>query len=220
MKKVLLFIALFIIPIVAYLFFASGVNSFAKLPTITENIAEIPKDWTTSSDTLPQLKDHITLMGFVADFTPATKAGMTNLCHEVYLKNKRFLDLQVVYFAPKGTEEKAAAYIRELSRDADLSSWHFVFTDQQDIQSYFNQLHLKGTLENYQTPFVYIIDKDLNVRGRKGKNKTGEEEYKEGYNSISPADLHNEMEDDVKVILAEYRLALKKNYRIQTSQDN
>ena len=51
----------------------------------------------------------------------------------------------------------------------------------------------------------------MNLRGRKGKNKKGEEEYREGYNTISAADLHNEMADDVKVILAEYRLALKKN---------
>ena len=32
-------------------------------------------------------------------------------------------------------------------------------------------------------------------------NKKGEDEYKEGYNTISAADLHNEMGDDVKIIL-------------------
>ena len=58
---------------------------------------------------------------------------------------------------------------------------------------------------------VIIVDKELNHRGRKGKNKKGEEEYKESYNTISAADLHNEMTDDVKIILREYRLALKKN---------
>ena len=55
------------------------------------------------------------------------------------------------------------------------------------------------------------MDKELNHRGRKGKNKKGKEEYKESYNTISAADLHNEMTDDVKIILREYRLALKKN---------
>lgn len=219
MKKVLVFIALFVIPIVAYLFFASGVNSFVKLPTITENIAEIPSEWKSNSDTLPQLKDRITVLGFVDDFTPETKAAMTNLCHEVYLKNKRFFDLQVVYLVPEGTEAKAAAYEKELSRDAELSSWHYVFTTPENIQSFFNQLRLKGGLSHGYTPYVFIVDKDYNLRGRKGKNKKGVEEYKEGYDSTSPADLHNEMEDDVKVILAEYRLALKKNYRIQNPQD-
>jgi hypothetical protein len=42
-----------------------------------------------------------------------------------------------------------------------------------------------------------------------GANK--QDEYKEGYNAASPSDLYNEMTDDVKVILAEYRLALKRN---------
>ena len=32
-----------------------------------------------------------------------------------------------------------------------------------------------------------------------------------GYNSSSVAEINNKMVDDVKVILAEYRLALKKN---------
>jgi hypothetical protein len=39
----------------------------------------------------------------------------------------------------------------------------------------------------------------------------GEPEYKEGYNTTSASDLHNDMMDDVKIILAEYRLALKRN---------
>ena len=65
--------------------------------------------------------------------------------------------------------------------------------------------------KNLRTPNVFIVDKKRNLRGRKGKNKKGEQEYKEGYNTISAADLHNEMADDVKVILAEYRLALKRN---------
>jgi hypothetical protein len=58
---------------------------------------------------------------------------------------------------------------------------------------------------------VYIIDKKRNLRGRKGKSVQGEAEYKEGYNTTSAAELHNDMVDDVKIILAEYRLALKRN---------
>jgi hypothetical protein len=61
------------------------------------------------------------------------------------------------------------------------------------------------------TPYVYIDDKKRNLRGRKGKSDKGEPEYKEGYNTTSAADLHNDMMDDVKIILAEYRLALKRN---------
>jgi len=65
--------------------------------------------------------------------------------------------------------------------------------------------------EKVGTPNVYIIDKKRNLRGRKGKSVQGEPEYKEGYNTTSASDLHNDMMDDVKIILAEYRLALKRN---------
>ncbi len=64
-----------------------------------------------------------------------------------------------------------------------------------------------SNLDNkFGTPNVYIIDKERNLRGRKQK-----EEYKEGYNTFHPAELSNEMLDDFKVILYEYRAALKKN---------
>ena len=83
---------------------------------------------------------------------------------------------------------------------------------ENEIQEYFKKLNLVGGLDSkFGTSNVYIIDKELNLRGRKGKNKKGEEEYREGYNTISAADLHNQMTDDVKIILREYRLALKKN---------
>jgi hypothetical protein len=41
MKKNSVLFVLFILPIVAYLFFASGVNGFTKLPTITPNTADL-----------------------------------------------------------------------------------------------------------------------------------------------------------------------------------
>ena len=40
MKKNIVLFILFIFPIVAYLFFASGVNSFTKLPIITPKVAD------------------------------------------------------------------------------------------------------------------------------------------------------------------------------------
>ena len=41
MKKTFVLVVLFILPIVAYLFFASGVNNFGKLATLTENVDDI-----------------------------------------------------------------------------------------------------------------------------------------------------------------------------------
>lgn len=211
MKKVLLFIALFVMPIVAYLFFASGVNSFVKLPTVTENIPELPA-WEDENGNTHQLKNKITILGFTGNNIPYVKGNLANLAHKIYSKNKDFVDFQVVYVAPFGTENEIKQEVATLSRDVDFSHWYFVYANPEEIINYHKQLQLLGNLnEGFGTTHVYIIDKELNLRGRKGKNKKGEEEYREGYNTISAADLHNEMADDVKVILAEYRLALKKN---------
>ena len=55
---------------------------------------------------------------------------------------------------------------------------------------------------------VYLLDKELNLRGR---NKDGDDknEIMFGYNIESVAELNNKMEDDIKVLLYEYRAAFK-----------
>ena len=140
------------------------------------------------------------------------KGNLFNLNQKIYNKNKEFRDFQIVMVAPNGTQNKIKSIIKELGTISDLSGWHFVFTSHDSIASFHKQLKLQEELNPSKgTPNVYIIDKDLNLRGRKGEDLKGEKEYKEGYNTISAADLHNNMSDDVKVILAEYRLALKRN---------
>ncbi len=215
MKKVLLLVALFVVPVVAYLFFASGVNSFIKLPVVTEKIPELSTSWERLSGDPVQLKNKITILGFTGNDIKYVEGNITNLAHKIYDKNKDFVDFQVIMIAPKGTEEAISKLNEQLSVNVDLKHWHYVMAEEKDIQEYFKKLNLVGNLDSkFGTSNVYIIDKELNLRGRKGKNKKGEDEYREGYNTISAADLHNEMADDVKVILAEYRLALKKNNRI------
>ncbi len=212
MKKVLLLVALFVVPVVAYLFFASGVNSFIKLPVVTEKIPELPLNWKPLSGNELQLKNKITILGFPGNDIKYVEGNITNLAHKIYDKNKDFVDFQVIMIAPKGTEEVINNLNQQLSVNIDLKHWHYVMADENEIQEYFKKLNLVGGLDSkFGTSNVFIIDKELNLRGRKGKNKKGEDEYREGYNTISAADLHNEMADDVKVILAEYRLALKKN---------
>ena len=108
---------------------------------------------------------------------------------------------------PLGTEEEAKSVVVALKAFTDVSQWHFVFAPKAEITAYYNQLKLVEKLDAYLgTPNVYILDKERNLRGRKEKKG-----YKEGYNTFLPAELSNEMLDDFKVILYEYRAALKKN---------
>lgn len=211
MKKAIVLFVLFALPIVAYLFFASGVNTFVKLPTVTPTVNELP-DWPSLSGEKVHLKEKITILGFPGQDIIYNQGNAFNLNQKIYNKNREFKDFQIVMIAPEGTQDQAKDLMAKLGTISDLSKWHFVFAKPEEIQQYYNSLKLVGTLdEKAYTQNVFIIDKDRDLRGRKGANKKGEQEYKEGYNTISAADLHNEMSDDVKVILAEYRLALKRN---------
>ena len=121
----------------------------------------------------------------------------------------------------EGQEEAVKNVIMELKPiTEDMSGWKFVFAPETEISPYFDTFKLIGGLdEKLCTPSVLILDKEINHRGRKGKDLKGEEDYRDSYNTISAAELHNEMTDDMKIILREYRLALKKNKRKDAFRD-
>ena len=206
MKKFAVLFVLFVLPIVAYLFFASGINSFGKLPTITKTVPDIENFKPISSEKVT-LKNKITILAFAGKDMIKNQGNFFNFTEQIYDKNKTFKDFQVVVIAPEGSETDAIELKKRLSQLTDVSGWKIVFGNDQTIQNYFNDLHLKGKLDtDFGSKFFYIIDKKQNLRGR-----NDDKDYKEGYNTFSPSDLHNEMTDDVKIILAEYRFALKRN---------
>ena len=64
MKKIIVLATLFLLPISIYMFFATGVNNFGKLPVLVHNVGEI-QNFKTSSGAPLQLKDKITVfVGF------------------------------------------------------------------------------------------------------------------------------------------------------------
>lgn len=206
MKKNSVLFILFILPIVAYLFFASGVNSYTKLPIITPKTNDFG-NWTSLSGDKVSLKGKVTILGFGGNDLLKNRGNLFNLNQKVYQRYHGFKDLQFVYVCPIGTENDAKSVLKALGAFTNTSQWQFVFTTPTEINSYYNQLRLAEKLDvNLGTSNVYILDKEINLRGRKEKK-----EYKEGYDTFHPAELSNEMLDDFKVILYEYRAALKKN---------
>ena len=207
MKKNIVLFVLFILPIVAYLFFASGVNSFTKLPVITPKISDLG-EWKSLNGEKVSLDNKITILGFSGTEILKNRGNYFNLNEKIYQRYHDFKDLQFVVVSPLGTEKDVKVVVDALGAFTDVSQWHFVFATPKEIKTYFGQLKLKGNLNpDLGTPNVYIVDKERNLRGRKEQK-----EYKEGYNTFHPAELSNEMLDDFKVILYEYRAALKKNH--------
>lgn len=221
MKKYLVLSVLFILPIVAYMFFATASHNSLFLPIISKNHSDIPSQFVSLNGEKISLANNISVLGFPGSDIEEVKANLFNLNQKIYNKYGGFKDFQMVMILPDGNQEKIKAIMLEFRRlSNDLRNWHFLFGKPEEIETYFNSFHFNNSLNDKTgTSFVYIIDKEKNVRGRKGQKIKGKVEYRECYNTISAAELHNEMSDDVKILLREYRLALKKNKRKDEFRD-
>ncbi len=204
MKKTFVLVVLFVLPIVAYLFFATGVNQFGRLPVLTPEVGDI-----STGDGTNALEGKISILGFPGRNLEVKKGNAFNLNQKIYKRFYEFRDFQIVMVLPYGTEAKVEELKGELGSFTDIRNWKFIFSGESEITSLFNSLRTDVRLDgNLGTSYVFIIDKEGNLRGR---NDDEDEKVKYGFNTISVADLNNKMVDDVKIILAEYRLALKKN---------
>ena len=203
MRKYFVLTILFILPLVVYLFFASGINHFAKLPILTNNVKDISKISNQS------LNNKITILGFFGKNIEDRYGDAGNLNQEIFKRFNEFKDFQFVMIQPEETKVLSDNLIKEMNRltKTDFKNWKFVEMSDEDLVGVFNSLQTDLKLDaNLGTSHVFIIDRKGNLRGRDDKEGT-----KFGYDSRFVADINNNMVDDVKVILAEYRMALKKN---------
>lgn len=200
MKKYIVLAILFVFPLAVYLFFASGVNHFAKLPVLTQDIEEVAKY------SEYQFKDRISILAFFGNNLEDKKTLALNLNQMIYKRFYQFTDFQFLIALPQGTEASAERLKSEIAgvTGTDMSRWNVVFLPEDQLKNMFGSLYLPLNLDqNLSSPYVFIVDRDGNLRGRDDDDFVG-------YDARSAADINNNMVDDVKVILAEYRLALKK----------
>ena len=208
-KKYFVLSILFIFPIVIYLFFASGKNNFALLPVLTTEVDDV-KHWVTFSKEPIQFEDKITVLGFWGKDLLSKKGDALNLNQKIYKRFYQFKDFHFVMVVKQGYQAQVEELKEELKAGVgtDLIKWRFVFGNDDQIASLFNSLKTPLQLsKNYSLPYVFIIDKELNLRGR-DDDEDGGTLY--GFNAQSVAEINNKMVDDIKVILAEYRRAWKK----------
>ncbi len=214
MKKKLVLIALFVLPIVAYLFFSSGIYNFAKLPIITEKVVDIStvtnreiKTANYYSDTPLTLKDHVSIVGYLGDNLTSNIGYTANLNLMIYKYFLKYEDFQMILFVSPGSEQVINDLKIELGRIFDVKKIRFVQATKEQATKHFESLGTTLSLSpNGSHPNVFIIDRALALRsGHEDKKPNG---Y--GYDMTQAVEM-GYMKDDIKIILAEYRLALKKN---------
>ena len=205
-KKRVVLLSLFILPLIFFLILSTGINNFKKLPVLTSGILDISK----VDSTKVYLKNKISIVCFLGNDIDAIKGAIFNLNQKIYKPFYGFDNFQLIAFYPKNKEEEAKILKKKIAEFTDMSRWNFVSLDSVSIANFYKSFNTNDNLKNLSSDKAFIIDKELNLRGR-----TADEDSLNGmlfgYNMNSVAELNNKMKDDVKIVLAEYRLALRKN---------
>ena len=210
-KRYIVLGILFFLPVAFLLMLYPAKHNYEPLNIVNEKVGDIEN---FSSDKLDSalLKDHITVLGFLGK-TPLDKMiAASNLKELVYDKFKGFKKFQIVIVIPEGTEEDIKALKTEINTYEDLKFWHYAFGTEGEIKMLFNTLKSKDDLsDDLSINSVFIIDKDLNQRGRiDGRTEKQVEDNKPtfsvySYNMIEVAEIKNMMSDDVRILFTEYR---------------
>jgi hypothetical protein len=199
---------LFIVPLVFYLFLSSGINNFAKLSVVTPNIIDISEIDTTNTFTF---KRNISIVCFLGSESQSVKGAFFNLNQKIYKPFYGFKDFQIVALYPRDQRVAIEKLKLEIGAFTNMVKWKFVPASEEEINLLFNSFQTNLTLdENLYSSSAFIVDKEVNLRGRLDDDDT-DGNMLFGYNMESVAVLNNKMKDDIKIVLAEYRLALKKN---------
>jgi len=192
------------VPLLFFLFLASGKVNFNKLPILTTKVLDV--EGTTS------FHNKVSVVSIVGESpTVETYQKVLNLYQVIYKSTSKYTKFQIVTILPEeaiGSIEKLKKELR-LVGATSLDKWQFVTLPTEDI---------KGLLASFETPSVYdkgqgvtnvfIVDEKLQLRGRTDDEDT-ENGVLFGYDTGSIAVLKNKLREDLKVIFYESKFAVK-----------
>ncbi|ARN79443.1 membrane or secreted protein [Nonlabens spongiae] len=209
MAKYSVLIILFALPLVAYLFFLQGKHNFDTLPVINEEIGTLENFKTLEGRKL-QLKDSITIITFLGNHPYERLGHVSNVNEKIYKEFHKFDTFQLVAILPEAGVEDVQEIKNQMAETTDISDFHFLVGDDSDILKFFDDLGSDLELnKDLSSDYAFIIDKSASLRGRDDNDP--EESIIYGYDTSSIPALQKVMVDDVRVLLAEYRFAFKKN---------
>lgn len=207
---------LFFLPVLFLLFLYPSEHNYNSLDIVKENVLDI-----TGFELNPkrQLNGNLTVLGFLGK-KPMDNAIMAlNLKELIYDKFRGFKRFQVLILVTEDTQEEVRLLKKEIYQHDELKYWHFVFANENQIKKVYNSLSSKQSLDiNLSSNNVFIIDKDLNQRGRKDDRTDKEKEKNasvyglDSYNCIQIAELKHKMGDDMRILFTEYRQKRKGNF--------
>jgi hypothetical protein len=210
-KRNLVLGILFFLPVTFLLFLYPAKHNYTPLEIVKTEVLDVT-NLPSNNDATVQFKDNITVLSFLGNNPENYIIEASNLKELVYDKFTGFKKFQIVSLVPLEAKERAERLRKELTKYKPLEYWKFVYASQEDINRLFSTLRTSKFL-NYEgfVSEVYVIDKELNQRGRLD-NRTKKEIEKEAqvypltsYNTSEVSILKNTMSEDVRVLFTEYR---------------
>ncbi|MBT8266571.1 MAG: hypothetical protein KJO41_06335 [Bacteroidia bacterium] len=217
-KKPLILGLLFFLPVIFLIMLYPSTHNYNSLEIVNENVKDI-SDLLSEDQSDIDFKDNITVLTFLGKDPMKKAISALNLKELIYDKFMGFKRFQIVAIVTEGSEESTEALKKELYQYEALKYWHFVSANASEIDEIYNSLLTKsGLASDLATEEVFIIDQELNQRGRlddredneKAKNLTAYGLY--SYNCIEVAELKNKMSEDIRILFTEYRQKRKGKY--------
>ncbi|WP_397364750.1 hypothetical protein [Olleya sp. R77988] len=226
LKKGIILSVLFFLPVIFLLFLYPSTNNYNPLEVVKSSVLDVQNLISNTSDI--QLEDHITVLGFLGKDPESKVVETSNLKELIYDKFQGFKKFQVVMLVSKQAEEASERLKKELTKYGELKYWKFVKVNDSDTKKMFNSLRTSQVLDfNLATNHVFIIDKDLNQRGRLDDRSNKQIEAKAqafpltAYNCSEVSELKNKMgADDLRVLFTEYRQKRKGEFNSTTRRAN
>lgn len=206
--KYFVLVVLFALPLVAYLFFLQGKHHFDTLPVMQAQIGDLESFKTIEGEAV-QLKDSVSVITFLGN-KPYDRLGyVSNINEKIYKEFHQFETFQMISIIPESGIKDISEIRYQMQETTDITDWHFITASDAEITEFYKSLD-SGIQMNpdLSSEYAFIIDKDEALRGRP---EDDEDKAVYGYDTKSIAALQKTMIDDMRVLLAEYRFAFKKN---------
>ncbi len=208
LKKFGVLFALFILPLVFYIFLSQGIYKYANLPILTEQVID-PSEFTSEAT----FKDHLTVVCFLGNDVDDAKASLFNLNQTIYKRYNSKPLFQMIAILPKGTEAAYSEAVDEMRAFVSIDKWHFVYLEPKEINKIFNSLKTPFKLNDQQySENAMIVDMENRLRGRKDDEDAYDGKLY-GYNMRSIAVLKNKMKDDIDIIYYQLKKSAEKEAR-------
>ncbi|MDG2279231.1 MAG: hypothetical protein P8L42_01225, partial [Flavicella sp.] len=108
-KKIIILFSTFIVPLLFFLFLASGKVNFNKLPTITEKVSNLNGE-------IP-FRNKVSVLSVLGEEpSVGTYQNILNLYQVIYKSTEKYKNFQVITVIPKSGEDTAEELKKELAK--------------------------------------------------------------------------------------------------------